>query len=133
MDTPQGIPYKGRRLKPGTQICGVSILRAGEVFETSLTTVCKDIRLGKILIQTNPDTLEPELHYLRLPTDIKVGLIFSLVLERPTFTHECILRFWWYNLDFFVESVILCLKITVDFIAASRQTGQVNFNLYGVF
>ncbi|KAM7534409.1 hypothetical protein Aperf_G00000112339 [Anoplocephala perfoliata] len=71
VDTPQGIPYQGRRLVPGTKICGVSILRAGEAFEPSLTAVCKDVRLGKILIQTNPETLEPELHYLRLPSDIK--------------------------------------------------------------
>uniref|UniRef100_A0A0R3WFK8 uridine/cytidine kinase n=1 Tax=Taenia asiatica TaxID=60517 RepID=A0A0R3WFK8_TAEAS len=71
VDTPQGIPYHGRRLAPNTQICGVSILRAGEAFEPSLTAVCKDVRLGKILIQTNPETLEPELHYLRLPSDIK--------------------------------------------------------------
>ena len=33
--------------------------------------VCKDIRIGKILIQTNWDTGEPELYYLRLPKDIK--------------------------------------------------------------
>lgn len=75
VDTPQGIPYHGRRLALNTQICGVSILRAGEAFEPSLTAVCKDVRLGKILIQTNPETLEPELHYLRLPTDIKVSLL----------------------------------------------------------
>uniref|UniRef100_A0A183SUV1 uridine/cytidine kinase n=1 Tax=Schistocephalus solidus TaxID=70667 RepID=A0A183SUV1_SCHSO len=73
VDTPQGIPYHGRRLAPNTQICGVSILRAGEAFEPSLSVVCKDVQLGKILIQTNPETMEPELHYLRLPSDIKVG------------------------------------------------------------
>lgn len=42
------------------QITGVSILRAGETMEQALTAVCKDIRLGKILIQTNHDTGEPE-------------------------------------------------------------------------
>ncbi|XP_072355112.1 uridine-cytidine kinase-like 1 isoform X3 [Scyliorhinus torazame] len=52
------------------KITGVSILRAGETMEQALTAVCKDIRLGKILIQTNHDTGEPELHYLRLPKDI---------------------------------------------------------------
>uniref|UniRef100_A0A3B3CF58 uridine/cytidine kinase n=1 Tax=Oryzias melastigma TaxID=30732 RepID=A0A3B3CF58_ORYME len=53
-------------------ITGVSILRAGETMEQALMAVCKDIRLGKILIQTNHDTGEPEvrLHYLRLPKDI---------------------------------------------------------------
>lgn len=43
-----------------SQITGVSILRAGETMEQALTAVCKDIRLGKILIQTNHDTGEPE-------------------------------------------------------------------------
>ncbi|KAM6929987.1 uridine-cytidine kinase-like 1 isoform 2-T2 [Lycodopsis pacificus] len=52
------------------QITGVSILRAGETMEPALRAVCKDVRIGKILIQTNQDTGEPELHYLRLPKDI---------------------------------------------------------------
>ncbi|KAH8874408.1 Uridine-cytidine kinase-like 1 [Schistosoma japonicum] len=71
IETPQGITYRGRQLAAGTQICGVSILRAGEALEPALCAVCKDIRLGKILIQTNPITSEPELHYIRLPRDIK--------------------------------------------------------------
>ena len=43
-----------------SQICGVSILRAGETLEPALCEVCKDVRIGKILIQTNLDTGEPE-------------------------------------------------------------------------
>lgn len=70
VDTPQGQQYEGRQCT-ASKICGVSILRAGETMEQSLSEVCKDIRIGKILIQTNWDTGEPELHYLRLPTDIK--------------------------------------------------------------
>ena len=42
------------------QLCGVSILRAGEVLEPALLSVCKDTTLGKILIQTNESTGEPE-------------------------------------------------------------------------
>uniref|UniRef100_A0A8B9LHW8 Uridine-cytidine kinase 1-like 1a n=1 Tax=Astyanax mexicanus TaxID=7994 RepID=A0A8B9LHW8_ASTMX len=38
--------------------------------EPALRAVCKDVRIGKILIQTNLDSGEPELHYLRLPKDI---------------------------------------------------------------
>ncbi|XP_058265449.1 uridine-cytidine kinase-like 1 isoform X4 [Hemibagrus wyckioides] len=53
-----------------SQVTGVSILRAGETMEPALRAVCKDVRIGKILIQTNQDTGEPELHYLRLPKDI---------------------------------------------------------------
>uniref|UniRef100_A0AAR2M0I4 Uridine-cytidine kinase n=1 Tax=Pygocentrus nattereri TaxID=42514 RepID=A0AAR2M0I4_PYGNA len=52
------------------QITGVSVLRAGETMEPALRAVCKDVRIGKILIQTNLDSGEPELHYLRLPKDI---------------------------------------------------------------
>jgi uridine kinase len=70
VDTPQGITYVGKQVDTN-QICGVSVLRAGETMEPALCEVCKDIRLGKILIQTNLDTGEPELHYCRLPKDIK--------------------------------------------------------------
>lgn len=70
VETPQGVQYVGKRL--GSQkICGVSILRAGETMEQAVCDVCKDIRIGKILIQTNQTTGEPELYYLRLPKDIK--------------------------------------------------------------
>ena len=52
MITPQGFAYQGKRCST-TKICGVSILRAGETMEQALAEVCKDIRIGKILIQTN--------------------------------------------------------------------------------
>jgi len=68
--TPHGLPYEGKRMC-ASKICGVSVLRAGETMEPALSEVFKNIRLGKILIQTNLDTGEPELHYLRLPKDIK--------------------------------------------------------------
>ena len=48
----------------------MSILRAGEVLEPALLSVCKDATIGKILIQTNTGTGEPELHFLRLPQNI---------------------------------------------------------------
>ena len=41
------------------KIFGVSVLRAGEVMEPALCEVCKDVRIGKILIQTNMETHEP--------------------------------------------------------------------------
>ena len=47
---------------PRPQVTGVSILRAGETMEPALRAVCKDVRIGKILIQTNQDTGEPEVH-----------------------------------------------------------------------
>ncbi|KAH9523593.1 Uridine-cytidine kinase-like 1 [Bulinus truncatus] len=69
--------YYGRRLAVD-KIAGVSILRAGETMEQALCEVCKDVSIGKILIQTNLDTGEPELHYTRLPRDIKDQYIFLL-------------------------------------------------------
>lgn len=52
------------------KLCAVSILRAGETMEATLREICKDVPFGKILIQTNPDTKQPELHFLRLPNGI---------------------------------------------------------------
>ncbi|KAF5299000.1 hypothetical protein FQA39_LY11632 [Lamprigera yunnana] len=70
VETPQGVLYYGKRMATN-KICGVSILRAGETMEQAVCDVYKDIRIGKILIQTNFSTGEPELFYLRLPKDIK--------------------------------------------------------------
>ncbi|XP_046994792.1 uridine-cytidine kinase-like 1 isoform X1 [Schistocerca americana] len=70
VETPQGTQYTGKK-SATEKICGVSILRAGETMEQAVCDVCKDIRIGKILIQTNLNTGEPELYYLRLPKDIK--------------------------------------------------------------
>ncbi|XP_021927879.1 uridine-cytidine kinase-like 1 isoform X3 [Zootermopsis nevadensis] len=59
IETPQGVLYNGKRCA-SDKICGVSILRAGETMEQAVCDVCKDIRIGKILIQTNFSTGEPE-------------------------------------------------------------------------
>lgn len=82
VETPQGVPYHGKRIATD-KIIGVSVLvnpnrnnflflhktnnvsfvsfqRAGETMEQALSEVCKDVRIGKILIQNNDDTGEPE-------------------------------------------------------------------------
>ncbi|MEQ2194238.1 Uridine-cytidine kinase-like 1 [Xenoophorus captivus] len=59
VQTPQGPEYEGGSYS-GKGITGVSILRAGETMEPALRAVCKDVRIGKILIQTNLDSGEPE-------------------------------------------------------------------------
>ena len=38
--------------------------------EQALREVVKDVPIGKILIQTDPQTCEPLLHYCKLPEDI---------------------------------------------------------------
>lgn len=68
--TPQDTIYEGKRCK-SSNVCGVSIICGGEPLEDALKDVCKDVRVGKILIQTNTQTGEPELYYLKLPEDIK--------------------------------------------------------------
>jgi len=59
----QGVSFTGK-------LCAVSIVRAGEVMETAVHSIVKDISIGKILIQTCATTGEPALHYLRLPYSI---------------------------------------------------------------
>jgi uridine kinase len=45
-------------------------MRAGETLERPLRNVVKDCKIGKILIQNNQITHEPELHYLRFPKNV---------------------------------------------------------------
>ncbi|RUS16214.1 hypothetical protein BC937DRAFT_91491 [Endogone sp. FLAS-F59071] len=66
--TPTNAEYHGKRLSE--QICGVSILRAGGTMETGLLRVCQDARIGKLLIQTDPTSGEPQLHYCKLPPNV---------------------------------------------------------------
>ena len=46
--------------------------------EAALTEVCKDIRVGKILIQTSPESGEPGMYWFTgaLPNDTWLFLIF---------------------------------------------------------
>ena len=63
--TPTGATYNGKC--HSQQLCAVSIVRAGVFFEQSLRQCIKDIRLGKLLIQTDLVRGEPQLHYCKLP------------------------------------------------------------------
>lgn len=59
-------------------ICGVSIVRAGIAMELPLRTVCQDIPIGRILIQTDQRSLEPQLHYCKLPPQINKSTVFLM-------------------------------------------------------
>lgn len=75
--TPQNRLYMG--LKKTADMSAVVILRGGSAFETGLRRTIPDCRTGRILIQTNHKTGEPELHYRSLPASIKQdGLILLL-------------------------------------------------------
>uniref|UniRef100_A0A7S1EPV7 uracil phosphoribosyltransferase n=1 Tax=Timspurckia oligopyrenoides TaxID=708627 RepID=A0A7S1EPV7_9RHOD len=51
-------------------ICGVSVIRAGESMETALRSCCRNVRIGKILIQRDEETAKPRMYYQKLPADI---------------------------------------------------------------
>jgi uridine kinase len=55
---------------PTKRIVGVSVLRAGLTMEAALGRCVQAVALGRLLIQTNADTGEPELHHASLP-DLK--------------------------------------------------------------
>ena len=70
VDTP--VPkekYHGLHL--AGEVSAVVILRGGSILETGLKRVIPDCRTGRMLIQTNFRTGEPELHYYSLSPDIK--------------------------------------------------------------
>ncbi|KAI8818539.1 uridine-cytidine kinase 1-like 1 [Fimicolochytrium jonesii] len=66
--TPIGQVYHGA--VSSAELCAVSVVRSGVTMERGLRSVVKDIPIGKILIQTEPSTGEPQLHYCKLPEDI---------------------------------------------------------------
>lgn len=64
----RGQTYQGLRLDG--EISAVVLLRGGSCFETGLKRVIPDARTGRLLIQTNFRSGEPELHFFRLAPDI---------------------------------------------------------------
>jgi uridine kinase len=68
IETPAGNEYHG--LAASGETSAVVILRAGSAFETGLKRVLPDCKTGRLLIQSNVRTGEPELHYLKLPENI---------------------------------------------------------------
>ncbi|KAI9781635.1 MAG: Uridine kinase [Geoglossum umbratile] len=66
--TPQRCQYRG--LQPAGEVSAVVILRSGTTLETGLKRINPDCRTGRLLIQSNIRTGEPELHYRKLPEDI---------------------------------------------------------------
>lgn len=68
IETPQGHNYRG--LESKGEVSAVIVLRGGSAFEAALRKTIPDCRTGRLLIQSDLSTGEPELHYLRLPEDI---------------------------------------------------------------
>ncbi|KAI4257606.1 MAG: hypothetical protein LQ352_001590 [Teloschistes flavicans] len=68
VQTPQGSKYHGLELQGETS--AVVLLRGGSCLETGLKRVIPDCKIGRLLVQSNYRTGEPELHYSHLPEDI---------------------------------------------------------------
>ena len=66
--TPAGEPYVGVAFQDS--ICAVSVIRSGEAMENAVRSVCKNIRIGKILIERGTAESEPSVKYVKLPQDI---------------------------------------------------------------
>ncbi|KAI9598087.1 uridine kinase [Syncephalis fuscata] len=74
--TPINQPFAGEQAY--TKLCGVSIVRAGLPMEVSLRKVVKDVPLGRMLIQSDSKTGEPQLHHLILPSNIGDRYVFLM-------------------------------------------------------
>lgn len=69
IETPKaGLTYNGLSLA-GT-VSAVVVLRGGSALETGLKRVLPDCRTGRVLIQMNYRTGEPELHYYKLSPEV---------------------------------------------------------------
>ncbi|KAJ1614910.1 uridine kinase like P-loop NTpase [Cryptosporidium canis] len=85
IETPIGELYDGVQCNYKDKLCAVSIVRGGESMEIGLSAVCKDIPIGKILLEfQNPKTEldaqfdKPEIIYCKLPDDIASRNVFIL-------------------------------------------------------
>lgn len=61
-----------------TNIVGVSIIRAGESMEFEMRSIIPDCKIGKILIQRNEETFQPQLYYSKFPDYNADDYIFLL-------------------------------------------------------
>ena len=63
-------PYKFQGLHSKDDIIAVNIIRSGDCFMNSLMKTVPEVTVGKLLIQSDSQTGEPQLHYDSLPKDI---------------------------------------------------------------
>ncbi len=69
VETPVGAIADGKMLN--TLVCGVSITRSGGPLENGLRRVLRDVALGSLLIQSDPESGEPLLLNSTLPLCIR--------------------------------------------------------------
>lgn len=77
--TPLDETYNGyKNAYANTNIVGVSIIRAGESMEFEMRNVLPDCKIGKVLIQRNEETFQPELFYSKFPEYDENDYVFLL-------------------------------------------------------
>jgi len=69
IETPCG-PYQGCTLPDESSICAVSILRAADCMLGEVRNILPSCSVGKILIQRDEATAQPQLIYSKLPPDV---------------------------------------------------------------
>ncbi|KAF2755305.1 uridine-cytidine kinase-like protein-like 1 [Pseudovirgaria hyperparasitica] len=77
--TPQGNKYSGLTTSGHGSVSAVAILRGGSILEPGLRRILPECKTGRLLIQTNPRTGEPELHYLQLAPDVEKHSLVMLL------------------------------------------------------
>ncbi|KAG8922556.1 Uridine kinase [Tulasnella sp. 418] len=70
VETPMGSNASGKIQAP-LDICGISIIRSGGPLEKGLRRVIRDVRIGSLLIQTDPESGESLLLHSMLPSCVK--------------------------------------------------------------
>ncbi|XP_076878926.1 uracil phosphoribosyltransferase homolog isoform X2 [Brachyhypopomus gauderio] len=83
--TPTGHKYEGVKFERGN--CGVSIMTSGEAMEQGLRDCCRSIRIGKILIQCDEETLKAKVYYAKFPPDVyrrKILLMYPILSSGST-------------------------------------------------
>ena len=68
MTTPTGRTYTGLRYCAGN--CAVSLVRSGEAMEKAVQDCCRSMRIGKILVESDPDSGAAHVVFAKLPDDI---------------------------------------------------------------
>ncbi|KAF8523255.1 armadillo beta-catenin plakoglobin [Gautieria morchelliformis] len=71
VQSPMEVRVEGKELNI-SDVCGVSILRSGGSLERGLRRVIRDVALGSLLIQTDPESGEPMLLHAMLPRCVKL-------------------------------------------------------------
>lgn len=70
VETPIGVLSSGKTVA-AKDVCGVSIIRSGGPLEKGLRRVIRDLALGALLIQTDPQSGEALLLHTDLPACVK--------------------------------------------------------------